>query len=271
MNRRATAIRCLASAILVLAFAYPYLWMVLSAFKENREIYTPSQLFPTHWETRYFAELLAGKYIDFNRAFLCSLTIAAIQSIGSVFLSATTGFALARYKFPGKTLLFLTALLLIVLPRQTFSIPLFEWMSTLGLHGTIWSVILPGLLSGIGILFFLQIFKTISQSYFDLASMEGASPARTFLLLLPMVGPALLCYGTLHFILAWHEHLVPLLLLSDENRTLPLALATLHDPSQRVPQAVVLAASTFTLAPVALLFALFYRQFKSAMSDVLVH
>ena len=264
-------IRWAVTVLLVLIFTYPYLWMVLSAFKENREIYSPAQLFPTQWETRYFADLLAGKYIDFNRAFLCSLAIALVQSIGSVFISAAAGFTLARYKFPGKSLLFLTALLLIVLPGQTFSIPLFEWMSTLQLHGTLWSVILPGFLSGIGILFFLQIFKTLPQAYFDLARMEGASPFRTFWLFLPMVGPALLTYGTLHFILAWHEHLVPLLLLSDENRTLPLALATLHDPSQRVPQAVVLAASTFTLAPVALLFALFYRQFKSAMSDVLVH
>ena len=263
--------RWLLTAVLILIFTYPYLWMVLSAFKENREIYTPSQLFPSQWQWQYFADLLSGKYIDFKTAFGCSVIIALVQSVVSVFISAATGFTLARYRFPGKWLHFLTAILLIVLPKQTIAIPMFEWTSTLQIHGSLWSVILPGLLSGIGILFFLQIFKTIPETYFDLARMEGASPFRTFWILLPMISSALLTYGTLHFILAWHEHLLPLLLLTDENRTLPLALATIYDPSQRVPQGVVLAASTFTLLPVAILFAVFYRQFKSAMSEVLIH
>jgi len=271
MRNLSIPIRWFITAILVLIFTYPYLWMVLSAFKENREIYTPSQLFPDQWQWHYFGDLLSGKYIDFKTAFGCSVIIALVQSLGSVFISAATGYVLARYKFPGKWLLFLTAILLIVLPKQTFAIPLFEWVDILKIHGTLWSVILPGLLSGIGILFFLQIFRTIPETYFDLSRMEGASEARTFLILLPMVSSALLTYGTLHFILAWHEHLLPLLLLTDENRTLPLALATIYDPSQRVPQAVVLAASTFTLLPVALLFAIFYRRFKSAMSEVLIH
>ena len=271
MRAATIPLRWFITAILILIFTYPYLWMVLSAFKENREIYTPSQLFPNQWPLQYFADLLSGKYIDFKTAFGCSVFIALIQSIGSVFISAATGFVLARYRFPGKWLLFLTALLLIILPKQTFAIPLFEWSDTLKIHGTLWSVILPGLLSGIGILFFLQIFRTIPDTYFDLSRMEGASEFKTFWILLPMISSALLTYGTLHFILAWHEHLLPLLLLTDENRTLPLALATIYDPSQRVPQAVVLAASTFTLLPVAILFAIFFRQFKSAMSEVLVH
>ena len=271
MKAATIPLRWIITALLILIFTYPYLWMVLSALKDNQEIYTPSQLFPSQWPLQYFADLLSGKYIDFKTAFFCSILIALIQSVGSVFLSAATGFTLAKYRFPGKWLLFLMAILLIVLPKQTFAIPLFEWTNTLKIHGSLWSVILPGLVSGIGILFFLQIFKTIPQTYFDLSRMEGASPFRTFWLLLPMISSALLTYGTLHFILAWHEHLLPLLLLSDENRTLPLALATLNDPSQRVPQAVVLAASTFTLLPVALLFGIFYRQFKSAMSEVLVH
>ena len=104
-----------------------------------------------------------------------------------------------------------------------------------------------------------------------MARIEGVSTHRTFLAFLPMITPAMITYGVIHFILAWHDHLIPLLLLEDSKRTLPLALATLYDPSQRVPQAIVMTASTVMVLPIALLFGLLYRQFKSAISEVLVH
>ena len=257
--------------IVLLWFVYPYAWMTLSSFKENREIYNPLSLFPNQFNFRYLIDIFSGKYIDLKSAFLSSLWIAGIQALGSVLISASTGFILARYKFPGKQLVFLLSVTLIILPRQALSIPIFEWMTFLSLNGGYSSVILPGFASGLGILFFMQVFKNLPQEYLDMARVEGASSYRIFLTFLPMVLPAMATYGVIHFILAWHDHLIPLLLLEDSKRTLPLALATLHDPSQRVPQAIVMAASTFMVIPIALLFGLLYRQFKSAISEVLVH
>jgi multiple sugar transport system permease protein len=93
-----------------------------------------------------------------------------------------------------------------------------------------------------------------------------------FLTVLPLVWPALLSYGMIHFILAWHEHLIPMLVLTTETKqTLPLALAKLYDVSQRTPQGVQMAASTFAVIPTAVLFALFHRKFKSSLSEMLVH
>ena len=90
--------------------------------------------------------------------------------------------------------------------------------------------------------------------------------------MLPLVWPALLSYGMIHFILAWHEHLIPMLvLLSESKQTLPLALAKLYDVSQRTPQGVQMAASTFAVIPTAVLFALCHRKFKSSLADLLVH
>ena len=257
--------------IVIIWFIYPYAWMCLSAFKHNREIYNPLQFFPSQFNFSYFADVFSGKYIDFKSAFFSSVWIAVIQAIGAVLISASTGYAIARYKFHFKKLLFLLAITLIILPKQAMSIPIFEWINHLNIHGSYSSIILPGLASGIGILFFLQIFRKIPQEYIDISRVEGASEFRTFITVLPMVIPALLTYGVIHFILAWNDHLVPLLLLEDSKRTLPLALSSLNDSSQRVPQAVVLAASIFTVLPVAILFGFLYRQFKSSMSEVLVH
>jgi len=104
------------------------------------------------------------------------------------------------------------------------------------------------------------------------ARVCGAPEFRVFMTVLPLMWPALLSYGMIHFILAWHEHLIPnLVLFSDTNRTLPLALAKLYDVSQRTPQGVQMAASTFAVIPTAVLFALCHRKFKSSLSDMLVH
>ena len=250
---------------------YPYTWMALSSFKVNHEIYNPLILFPSQFSTQYISDALNGKYIDIKSAFFSSFFISLIQASGSVLISASTGFFLARYRFPGKQLLFILSLTLIILPRQALSVPIFEWMNILKLSGGYSSVILPGFTSGIGIIFFMQVFKSIPKEYIDMARIEGVSTHRTFLAFLPMITPAMITYGVIHFILAWHDHLIPLLLLEDSKRTLPLALATLYDPSQRVPQAIVMTASTVMVLPIALLFGLLYRQFKSAISEVLVH
>ncbi|MFP6901876.1 MAG: hypothetical protein VCA36_13095, partial [Opitutales bacterium] len=86
-----------------------------------------------------------------------------------------------------------------------------------------------------------------------------------------LVSPALVTYGLIHFILAWQEHLFPLLLLSDDNQVLPLALAKLRDSSHRIPEAVSMAAATCSLLPVALLFAIFHRQIRTALRDFTAH
>ena len=120
-------------------------------------------------------------------------------------------------------------------------------------------------------MFFTQIFSRIPNELIDLARVEGASLPRTFLAILPLVAPALITYGLIHFILAWQEHLFPLLLLSDANQTLPLGLAKLRDSSHRIPEAVAMAAATFTLVPVVALFAVFYGKMRTALAELTLH
>ena len=115
------------------------------------------------------------------------------------------------------------------------------------------------------------MFRRIPNSLIDLARVEGSSEFRNFLTLIPLMAPALVTYGLIHFILAWQEHLLPLLLLSDGNQTLPLALTKLRDSSYRIPTSISMAAATFILIPVALLFALFHRQMRTALREFTAH
>ena len=258
----------------LLAVLVPFLWMVLGMFKTNKEFFQPlaKAFFPANYEWQNVGELLEGKWVPFWDVFGNSLVVSLGQALGAVTLSAMAGYAFARFSFRGKRLLFVLTVALILVPRQLFAVPLFSWVNALGLSDSLLGVMLPGVVTGFGVIYFTQVFRQVPGEYLQAARICGATELRVFLTVLPLVWPALLSYGMIHFILAWHEHLIPMLVLTTETKqTLPLALAKLYDVSQRTPQGVQMAASTFAVIPTAVLFALFHRKFKSSLSEMLVH
>ena len=261
----------------LLAVLVPFLWMVLGMFKTNDEIFEPMSkaFFPANYDWQNVAALLEGRLEGRRFPFLAffgnSLIVSLGQALGAVALSATAGYAFARFSFRGKRVLFVLAVALILVPRQLFAVPLYTWVNTLGLMDNLLGVILPGIVTGLGVIYFTQVFRQMPEEYLQAARISGAPEFRVFMTVLPLVWPALLSYGMIHFILAWHEHLIPMLVLSDTNQTLPVALAKLRNPSYRMPEGVQMAASTFAVIPTAVLFALCHRKFKSSLSDLLVH
>ena len=258
----------------LLAVLVPFLWMVLGVFKTNNEFFKPlgKAFFPVNYEWQNVNELLDGKWVPFWDVFGNSLVVSFGQALGAVTLSAMAGYAFARFTFSGKRLLFVLAVALILVPRQLFAVPLFSWVNEIGLSDSLFGVMLPGVVTGLGVIYFTQVFRQVPEEYLQAARICGATELRVFLTVLPLVWPALLSYGMIHFILTWHEQLVPMLVLTTETKqTLPLALAKLYDVSQRTPQGVQMAASTFAVIPTAVLFALCYRKFRSSLSDMLVH
>ena len=285
-------LRRIVSSLLLLPFLlavlYPFLWMVFGIFKTNREIYQPLRLWPMKpFDTEYWSgiadtffpnefsmqnvrDLLLGKWVPFWDVFGNSLLVSLGQALGAVALSAMAGYAFARVQFRGKRMLFLLAIALILIPRQLFAWPLFSWANTLGLSDALFGVILPGVVTGLGVIYFTQVFRQLPDEYLQAARVCGAPELRVFLTMLPLVWPALLSYGMIHFILAWHAHLVPMYMLTTESqKTLPLALTKLYDVSQSVSQGAQMAASTFALLPTAVLFAVCYRKIKSSLSEML--
>jgi ABC-type glycerol-3-phosphate transport system permease component len=271
-GRRISWLATLAVAAACVLFCYPFLWMFLSAFKDNREIFRPLQLFPGAFDPQYYRQLFSGQWISFGQVFANSLVVALVQAAGTVAVTSLAGYVFARNRFPGRGVLFAIALVVIVLPPQTLAIPLFAWVNQLGLVDHLSGVILPGLVSGLGLLYFTQVFRQVPDDLVNAARLAGASEFRVYLTLLPLVSSALLSFGLIQFILAWHEHLVPLLVLSSvETQTLPIALASLYGSSLRFPYAVLMAASSLILLPVALLFVLLHRRLQTALAELLAH
>jgi multiple sugar transport system permease protein len=250
--------------------AYPFLWMFFAGFKTNQEVFKPLQLMPETFSGEYYSSLFSGKWFDFWLVFFNSSLIAGLQAVGAVLITAMAGFVFARYTFRGKNILLVLALLTILIPRQVIALPLYAWLIKLELTNSLLGVMLPGMVTGIGVLFFIQVFKQIPEQFLEAARLEGASEFRLFWMILPLASSALLTYGLIHFILAWHEHLVPLLVLqSPEKQTLPLALSSLYGSSLRYPKAVIMAASTLSLLPNLLVFVVLYKRAQSALADLM--
>jgi ABC-type glycerol-3-phosphate transport system permease component len=255
--------------LLCALFAFPFLWMVLATFKANPEIFSPFPLLPEEFHLRHYRSLLSGEWIPYPRQFLNSLLIATLQTALALAFSAAAGFTFAKHSFRGKRLLFALAVLVVLIPRQVMVLPLFTWMNELHLLDGIWSVIWPGTVSGIGVLYFSQACKRIPDELLDMARSEGASEYRVFFASLPLIKPALIAYGLIHFILAWHEHLIPLVMLnSPEHMTAGVALSSLYGSSLRIPYGLLMAGSALTVLPTALLYLLVQRHFKSSLAEL---
>lgn len=262
----------LTCVLLILAgfFIYPFAWMLVASFKTNPEIFRPFRVWSGPILTEFYGRMFRGEWFPFWRVLFNSVWIAALQSAGAVALASLAGYVFGRHRLPGGRWLFLFALMGIVLPQQALALSVFTWVNQLGMMDRLAGVILPGMVSGLAVLYFTQVFRQVPDALVEAARLEGASECRVYWTLLPLVRPALLSFFLIQFILNWHEHLIPLLVLnSPKQQTLPLALAGLYGSSLRFPYAVLMAASTVAVLPTALFFGLMYKRCKSALAELL--
>lgn len=253
----------------VVAFAFPFVWMLTAGFKQDAAIFDPFPLFPDGFDTQHYKALLEGTWIPYTRQFANSLFIAGSQTLLATAFSCAAGYVFAKFDFRFKRTLFILAVFTVLIPRQVMVLPLFTWMNDLGLLDTPWAVIFPGAATGIGLLWFTAVYQRLPSALPDMARSEGAGEYRVFLITLPLIKPALIAFALIQFTLAWQEHLIPLVMLfSTEHLTVNIGLASLNAGSIRAPYGLLMAGCTLTLIPTAVLFALAYRHFRTALGQL---
>lgn len=267
-ERRIRWLSTLGMSLAAVVFLYPLLWMVLGSFKANTEIFDTSRFWPSVWSGEYYSILTSGQYFSFWRSLANSTFIALAQAIGATAFASMAGYSLGVCRFSGRGLLIFLGAATIFIPAQMIALPLFAWVNVLGLFDNPLGVALPGMVSGLGLLFFTRVFSQIPRELLEVGRMEGASEFRIFASVLPLLKPFLVAFGFAHFVLAWHAHIVPLLILhSDTARTLPLSLAALYGSSLNSPQAVLMAGSTLGMIPLIAVFAFAYPRLKTALQE----
>lgn len=204
-------------AIVVLAaitfvWAYPFLWTLGASFRTQREMFTSgASLIPTEWVFDNFARAwIKARFSDyFFNTVLYSVAATAIE----VVKSAMCGYVLARYRFPGRDLLYKVILATLFIPIASIVIPQFHLVKNMGLLNTHLGVILA-LSGGTGalyVLLFTGFFSTIPEDLFDAARIDGANFLRTFLLVLPLTRPVIATVVIFQFMHTWNEFNIPLI------------------------------------------------------------
>ena len=246
--------------LLVAAMFYPTVWMVLSAFKNNREIFRTPFALPSVWRWENFGK--AWELGKLGTLYLNSLFVTAVAVTLCVSCATAAAFAFARLEFPGRRLAYRLLLLGLLLPPPTVAIPLFMQLRDMGLLNTPWALILPGAAWSLSLTVFLMrsYFTTLRPDMEEAAKIDGANTFQIFWnVSVPMVWPAVLTMIVLNTINIWNELLFALLFIVDEDkRTLPIGLIRFYG-YHSTDYSLVFAALTITTLPVLLLYFVLQR------------
>ena len=242
------------------AMLVPFIWMVSTSFSRNANIAMPRipTLFPD--DPSIFNYRVAVSNLPILRYYLNSFIVTTITTLGYLFLSSLAGYAFAKGRFPGKTILFLTLLSTLMIPFEIRMIPLYFLMRTLHLNDSLSALILPFLAGGFGTFLMRQYISTIPDDLVDAARVDGANEFIIFWkIVLPLCGPVLAALAVLTAIWRWNDVLWPLLVISDRKwYTVTLGLA-IAGRSQGIFTGVALANASLAIIPIILFYLLLQR------------
>ena len=246
---------------------FPIIWVIMSAFKTNAQILSSPFSLPTHISFDAFAYIFE-KY-NFVQYFFNSAIICITATAASLIIFAMGGYVIAKFKFPGKNLIFALFTITLLVPGQSKAQPLFSLVMKLNLYDNIWGVALVYLSFGLAMSMFIlkSTFMSIPKSLDEAASLEGANFFDIFWRInLPLAKSGLATAGILMFLNNWNEYFyASLLTSSDANRTLPLALQFFTEAFS-YDYTKLFAALTVVVLPGIILYACAQEQVQASVA-----
>jgi multiple sugar transport system permease protein len=235
-------------------FLLPVFWTVSSSFKTLAE-FASGVLLPARPDGSNYQQALT--LIDFFRFAGNSLVLGVLFTSLVVFSSALAGYGFARHQAPGRNTLFVLVLATMMVPPFVTFVPQFVLFSRLELTNTYWPWILWGLAgSPFHIFLFRQFFANFPRELEDAAEVDGCGSLRIFLaIFLPNAGPAIAASAIFAFTWVWGDYLFPILLLSQDNTTLAVAMANgYRDPFGNPYMTITMAGVVLYSLPLILVF-----------------
>jgi ABC-type glycerol-3-phosphate transport system permease component len=255
--------------VAVSAFAiFPFIWMLVSSFKPFGEIFAGQSFLPQQPTINNYVRLFEQS--DALGKIWNSLFIATAYTGSALLLCALGGYAFAKFRFPGRRLLFALMLATLTIPFAVVMIPLFILMrNVFDWIDTPWPLIVPTAANAFGIYFMRQYLQSLPDEMLDAARVDGASELAIFFrIVLPTSIPGLASLGIIFFMARWNDFLWPLAVLrSDGVRTVPLMLIALQGPPGRTAYDVLMAGSVVSVVPMLLLFLFLQRYLVAGVTS----
>ena len=272
MSRRVTPLAALRIATLAtgaLLMITPFLYMLSTSLKGQQYVLRlPPQFIPDPATLSNYERILVRG--DFGQYFLNSLMVAVSSTALSVLLSAMMAYGFARYRFPGRELMFRLLLLGLMIPAIMLIVPQFVLAKHLGLIDTLPGLVVFYVAGSLALNTFLLrgFFEAIPAELDQAMQIDGAGDWRRFWnLALPLARPALATATIFTFLATWDEFAWALTIISSpEMQTLPIAIALLQGP-KGTQWGLVFAASIIAILPVIAVFLAFQRHFVQGLTS----
>lgn len=257
----------LALAVAGIVVGIPLYWTIISSLTTNAAIFaTPVQWIPTSLHPENYSQALAAA--SFGRFFLNSTVVGLAVTLTTLVSSALAGYGFAKFRFPGKRVLFVVVLIALMVPFQAIMIPLFVLARQLGWLNSYAGLIVPGAVSGFGIFLMRQFMSKLPDALLEAARLDGCNEIQLFLrVALPLSRSALSALAVLTFLASWNNFLWPLIVAqSPDVFTVPLGIVQFRG-SYFTNYTQILAVALVAAAPVVVLYLTMQRQIISTFAS----
>ncbi|MDQ3250413.1 MAG: carbohydrate ABC transporter permease [Chloroflexota bacterium] len=250
-------------------FMLPFVWTLFSSLKSPSELY----MFPPRWfpaTPRFYNYVEVFELAPYGRWLWNSVVVAGLATFGAVFSAAITGYSFARFRYPGRDLIFLLTLSTLMLPAEVTLIPLYLLFNKIGWLDTYQPLIVPAFFGGGAFLIFMmrQFFLTIPMDLDEAARIDGAGYLRIFWqIILPLCIPALVTAAIITFIADWNSFLFPYIILNTKEKfTIGIGIKYFQTVASNIDsmeprENLLMAAGMMMTAPIILLFFAAQRYF----------
>lgn len=260
------ALRVIILGFLAFVVLYPFLWMLVTSFKEEADIVAyPPKLFSGSFGLNSYIDI--WERVPFLKYYKNTIIFAMTVTCVSLLFDTMAGYAFARMKFPGKNIMFLLVMGTMMVPFQVIMVPLFVEVFKLGLINTYIGLLLPRATNAFGIFMMRSFFIALPKGLEEAGRIDGAGEFRIFAkIMVPLCKPAVVSLFIFHFMYQWNDLLYPLLLTTSEDmKTLPAGLATFMG-THVVEYGIIMAGACLSLLPILIAYLFAQKQFVQGIA-----
>ena len=261
----------LVMGVFTMYFLVPIWWLFISSTKSSEQLLTtPSLWFADFNLFQNIADLVAYHDGVYLRWLLNSTLYAGLGGAVGTLIAGMCGYALAKYRFPGRELIFNVILGGVLVPATALALPLFLILSQVQLTNTFWAVFLPSIVSPFGV-YLSRIFAAASvpDELLEASRIDGAGEIRTFFTVsIRLMAPALVTVFLFQFVAIWNNFFLPLIMLrSEELFPVTFGLYTWNSQLNQIPElrAYVLVGALLSIIPLIVTFLLLQRFWRTGL------
>ncbi len=237
----------------------PFVWMLTTSLTPSAEILNPSlRVWPANPTLAHYADVVQAA--PWLRYLWNTVVVSTASALSILFTSSLAGFIFAKYRFPGRDLLFIIVLVTAMIPFESYMVPFYLQIKALGWINTYQGIAAPLLIMSFGIFFMRQSIMTIPDELLDAARIDGATEFFIYRrVVLPLSKPALGALAILSVTNSWAFFIWPMIVTSDRRLfTMELGLA-MFQRAFTVDYGRITAGSVLTVVPVLIAFLILRR------------